>query len=237
MAIYTLPGGGIRVNVSRGGSCFTANSSGFIIRKKRKPLLKRTQKTTQQRVNFRNVVSNYRLMSPGEKADWKTKSPQFSRTNSLGISYDLLGNQLFQGLNQNRVQQGEVINEIAPNATVFPSRTIVSTSFDITPVDIFIVLDVTTVPIDFTFNIFANFVSNSVNALTFPNDYNFIESFPVGSHPTFDFSANYVQIFGNGPAVPPGPAKDWFIQIALQATYLPSGEKKILDLFTAFELL
>jgi len=176
-------------------------------------------------------------MSPGQKADWKTKAPQFSRINSLGNSYDLLGNQLYQGLNQNRVQQAESINEIAPDAAVFPARTIISSSFDITPVDIFIVLDITTVPTDFTFNIFANFVSNTVDALTFPNDYNFIESFATGSYPTFDFSTEYVAIFGNGPTVPPGPAKDWFIQIALQATFIPSGEKQILHLFTAQELL
>lgn len=237
MAIYTLPGGGTRLNVSVGGSCFTANSSGFIIRKKRKPLFQRTQKQSQQRVNFRNVVSNYQLMTAGEKADWKTKSPQFSRINSLGISYDLLGNQLYQGLNQNRVQQGEAINEIAPDAAVFPSRTIISSAFDITPVDILINLDVDTVPIDFAFNIFANFVSNTTNALTFPNDYNFIETFPTGAYAQFDFTTNYQDIFGGGPAVPPGPAKDWFIQIALQATYLPSGEKQILDLFTAQELI
>ncbi len=237
MAIYTLPGGGTRINVSRGGSCFTSNSSGFIIRKRKKPLLKRTQKTTQQRVNFRNVISNYRLMSPGQKADWKTKAPQFSRINSLGNSYDLLGNQLYQGLNQNRVQQGEAINEIAPDAAVFPARTIVSASFDITPVDIFIVLNITTVPANFTFNIFANFVNNTVDALTFPNDYNLIESFATGTYPTFDFSTEYVAIFGNGPTVPPGPAKDWFIQIVLQATYLPSGEKSILDSFTAAETI
>lgn len=237
MAIYLLPGGATRLNVSRQGSTFTANSSGFIIRKRRKPLLKRTAKASQQRVNFRNVVSNYQLMTAGEKADWKTKSPQFTRINSIGVSYDLLGNQLYQGLNQNRVQAGESINEIAPDAAVFPSRTITSAPFDITPVDIHLVLDITTVPVDFSFNIFANWVTNSAQALTFPNDYTFIESFATGSHPMFDFSTNYVSIFGNGPTVPPGPAKDWFIQIALQATYLPSGEKEILDLFTATELI
>lgn len=237
MAIYTLPFGVDRLNVSRQGSTFTANSSGFIIRKRRKPLLKRTDKASQGRVNFRNVVSNYRLMSPSEKSDWASKTPQFTRVNSLGNAYDLLGNQLFQGLNQNRVQQEEAINEVAPDAAVFPVRNIISSTFDITPVDVLVILDNTSVPIDFSFNFFANWVNNASQSLVFPNDYNFIKSFPTGTFGVFDFSAEYQNIFGNGPTVPPGPPEDWFIQIVLQATYLPSGEKKVLDSFIASETI
>lgn len=237
MAIYTIPFGIDRINVSRQGSTFTKNSSGFIIRKRRKPLLKRSEKASQQRVNFRNVVSSYRLMSPGQKLAWSSKTPQFTRVNSLGNAYELLGNQLFQGLNQNRVQQSLSIDQVAPDAVVFPVRNIVSSSFDITPVDIYVVLDITSVPIDFSFNFFANFVDNSPRSLTFPQDYKFIKSFPTGTFSQFDFSFAYQDVYGNGPGVPPGPAIDWYIQIVLQATYLPSGEKKVLDVFTANEVL
>lgn len=237
MAIYVLPVDIDRINVSRQGSTFTANSSGFIIRKRRKPLLRRTEKASQQRVNFRNVVSSYHLMSPGQKSAWKSKTPQFTRINSLGNTYELLGNQLYQGLNQNRVQAGKPINEVAPDAAVFPARNIISSSFDISPVDISVVLDITFVPHNFTFNFFANFVSNASHALTFPNDYHFIKAFPVGTRSQFDFSAAYQKIFGDGPEVPIGPPEDWFIQIVLQATFIPSGEKKVLDTFIAQEFI
>lgn len=237
MAVYTLPDGGTRLILSKQGSTFTANSSGFIIRARRKPLLKRTEKASQQRVNFRNVVSSYRLMSPGEKSAWKSKAPQFTRINSLGVPYELLGNQLFQGLNQNRIQAGAGINETASDATVFPVRTIINSAFDITPVDISVVLDITFVPHDFTFNFFANFVNNASHALTFPNDYKFIKSFPTGTFSRFDFSIAYQAVFGNGPFIPAGSHNDWFIQIVLQSTYIPSGEKKVLDTFIAQEFI
>ncbi|MCK5603125.1 hypothetical protein KAR91_14675 [Candidatus Pacearchaeota archaeon] len=229
MAVYTIPIGFDRLNVSRSGATFTANSSGFIIRKKRKPLLKRTEKSSQSRVNFRNVVSNYHLLSSGEKFDWASKTPQFTRVNSLGSIYELLGNQLFQGLNQNRVNQGEVINEIAPDATIFPVRSIISDGFDIDPVDIDVNLNIDIVPVDFNFHFWASEVSNSNPSLSFPQDYKLIRSFAPGAYGTFLFTFDYRDSWGPGPTIQIGFSRNWYLQIVLEALYLPSGEKSVLD--------
>ena len=233
MAIYTIPIGVDRINVSRQGSTFTANSSGFIIRKKRKPLLKRTERSSQSRVNFRNVVSNYQNLTPGEKTDWAGKTPQFTRVNSLGVTYELLGNQLFQGLNQNRVNQGESINETAMDATSFPSRSIISDGFDIDPVDININLDIDIVPATFNFHFWASEVSNSNPSLSFPQDYKLIKTFAPGAYGTFNFTFEYRDSWGPGPAIQPGNSRWWYLQIVLEALFLTSGEKSILDSYSA----
>jgi hypothetical protein len=172
-------------------------------------------------------------MSPGEKSAWKSKTPQFTRVNSLGNPYELLGNQLFQGLNQNRVLGGESINEIAPDAAVFPVRNIIADTFDLQPVDITVFLDFNVVPIDHNFHFWASETTSSNRSLSFPNDYKLIRSYATGTYSQFDFSTEYRNNWGPGPTIQIGNSMTWYLQIILEALYVPSGEKSVIDSHTA----
>lgn len=233
MAIYTKPVTEPRLNRSRGGATFTANANGFIIRKRIKPLLKRSPRTTQSRTNFRHVISNYKNLSPAEKSNWSGKTNQFIRVNSLGDNYELLGNQLFQGLNQNRINQGEPINNTAPDAAVFPSRSIDSHIMDVDPVDLILSLDVNTIPTDFNFLFYTSEVRTGQASLSYPNDFKFIESFSPGSYPNFDLSVAYQDIWSPGPSFPNVPPHIVSIEVYLIAVFIPSGEQSMISQYVA----
>ena len=233
MAIVKFPLGSPGENRSFTGATFTRNSSGSIIRARKKPLLKRTPATTQSRTNFRNVVSNYRLNTPSEKLGWSSKTPQFPRVNSLGEIYLLQGNQLFGSLNQNKVNEGDSINFTPQDAATFPARSIISGIMDIDPVDISHELDNNQVPANYSFSFWCTFVFNSIQSWSFPNDYKLIQTFDPGIYLQFDLSTNYQQIWGPGPANPPGNPMSWYIKTVLESTYLPSGEKGLLANFVS----
>ncbi len=237
MAIVKYPSGSPGENRSFSGATFTRNSSGSIIRARRKPLLKRTPATTQSRTNFRNVVSNYRLNTPSEKLGWSSKTPQFARVNSLGESYLLQGNQLFGSLNQNKVNEGDPINFTPPDAVAFPSRTIISGTMDIDPVDLSLSLDSNIIPLNFTFSFWSTYLFYSQNSWSFPNDYKLIQTFIPGTYTQFDLSIQWQSIYGPGPSEIPGPPSFYYIKSVLEAFYIPSGEKKVLSEFVQESLI
>ena len=235
MAIVKFPPGSPGENKSYQGATFSQNGSGFIIRKKVKPLYKLTERNSISRANFRNVVSNYRIQSPGEKAAWTTKSPQFPRVNSLGQGYTLQGNQLYTGLNQNRVNSDLPINTTAPDAAVFPMRSITSFLMDVDPVDLSLQLDSNLVPPNFNFLFWSSNIYSSQRALSFPQDYKLIQEFTPGTYPQFDISTNWQQAFGSGPTYDNIPPDVAFISIVLICFYIPSGENAQLDsIFASF---
>lgn len=224
MAIYTLPPGVSRLNRSRSGATFTANSSGFIIRKKRKPLLKKSGKNSKSKSNFLNVISSYRKLSPGQKNQWKSKTPQFLRTSSLGISYQLTGPQLFQALNKNRVDAGFSIRTQSPSAIVFPTHQITSAVMSISPSEIIASLDDNNIPSGFEFQFWASPISLSASQFSFPNDYKFLRSFGPGSYINFDLSQAYNNAFGPGQALFPGVPVSWYMRLTSVVFYIQTGE-------------
>lgn len=235
MAIVSFPPGSPTPQKSYSGATFTQNGSGFIIRKKVKPLYKLNPRNSIPRANFRNVQSNYRNQSPGEKSAWTTKSPQFPRVNSLGQAYTLQGNQLYAGLNQNRVNSDLAINTTAPDAAVFPMRSITSFLMDVNPVDLSMQLSSNLVPPDFNFDFWSSDIYSVERALSFPQDYKLIQTFAPATYPFFDISLAWQAIFGPGPSFDNIPPDVAFLSIVLMAFYIPSGEVQPLDtIFTSF---
>src|SRR5690606_15898015 len=106
MAIYTLGNSISQFKGSRGGSTFQRSGTSFAIRTRKKPILKRTPRTSESRSVFHGVQSGYRLLDPGQKNSWSNQAPNFQRTNSLSETYQLRPTQLFSASNIPLVSQG-----------------------------------------------------------------------------------------------------------------------------------
>jgi hypothetical protein len=60
-----------------------------------------TDAQTTQRANFASISSNYRDLTVAQQAAWIAFGQNFARTDTLGETYDLQGNQAFLSVNRN----------------------------------------------------------------------------------------------------------------------------------------
>lgn len=111
----------VKKGVSR-GSVFQQSGNSYSIRTRRKPLFKRSERTSKSRVAFTSVQTNIHQATPSELAAFAANSPTFATTNSLGLPVVLSGTQLFTSQNQGLAIQEKPLN-FTSSAPVSPPST------------------------------------------------------------------------------------------------------------------
>lgn len=238
MAIYTLGNSISQLKGSRGGSTFQRSGTSFAIRARKKPLFKRTPRTSQSRSVFHNVQSGYRLLDSGQKASWTSQAPNFQRINSLGETYQLRPTQLFSAANIPLVSQDHPKVDTATSPITFPS---VSTSLliNFAPPQFEIIANIIDqVPDNYTLLVFASppmqtlpDVYNSIVPgpvpFNFYSLFKFIGGLPELSQGQFDITAAYRLSYPELLDSQETGQIDLFIVMSTVLLHVPTGQRAV----------
>lgn len=238
MAIYTLGTSISQFKGSRDGATFQRAGTSFAIRSRKKPIFKRTPRTSQSRSVFHGVQSGYRLLSAGQKTSWADQAPNFQKTNSLGETYQLRPTQLFSAANIPLVSQGLPQVDTASSPITFPS---ISTSLLINfapPTFEIIANIITQVPDDYSLLIFASppmqtlpDVYNSIVPgpvpFNFYDLFKFIGGLPELSQGQFDITAAYRLSYPELLDSQETGQIDLFIVMSTVLVHVPTGQRAV----------
>lgn len=156
MAIYILAPSTDRPLGADGGSVFQRSGNSFAIRKRAKPVMKRTEKSTAVRNRFESVSSTWRTFSGTDQDTWSDEAPNYPRTNSLGDSYDLTGFNLQMGSNINRIGLGLAPISAIPAGNACPVYVAQLIDADNSLLQVVFIIDPDPVPAGFYLNVFAS---------------------------------------------------------------------------------
>lgn len=120
MGKYTLSGTVDRFAGSRNGGTFQKSGNVFTIRRRAVPVQKQTSKQARARNGFESQAGRWRTYTAGQKNSWNTNAPLTTRTNSLGNTYTITGQQMNVSANQKRLFLGmsQIATTGAPIAPV-----------------------------------------------------------------------------------------------------------------------
>jgi hypothetical protein len=155
MAIYILAPSTDQPLGADGGSVFQKCGNSFAIRKRAKPVMKRTAKSTAIRNRFEHVSGIWRTLSGTDQDTFIDEAPNYPRTNSLGDSYDLTGNNLQNSSNLNLIQVGlSPISSIPAPVTCLPFAPFLIDAVN-QDLEVFFIINPDPVPIQFLMNVYA----------------------------------------------------------------------------------
>lgn len=181
---------------SMGGNVFQKSGASFAIRHRRKPRLQKTPRTTQSRVNFNYIQSNWRELSGANQASWATQIPNFQRVNSLGQTYSLDSTQLFASQNKIRADFQLPIEPAAVSPVVFPDPGIDSVLLFPSVPEAFVNILPVEVPSGFVYNVFLSNVLLSPPSSPSIQTFFLMASFDEGSDSDIFFSDRWASQFG-----------------------------------------
>jgi len=199
MAIYTLPIGVNRINLSRGGSTFTKNSSGFIIRGKKAGLTNRSHYPTVRRTHFLYLIRQWALIPQIYKNSWISRASEFPFFNSLGDIYFLSGYQLFIKRNLVRLNQNYAIDLLASYPTSFANHLMTAIFINLNPTRITVYTNISPVPGYYEYRFSSTTFSADSLTNKHPDRYRILKTFKSGSVSPFALGPSYIERFGSGP--------------------------------------
>lgn len=107
MAKYILVFGTDRPLGSLGGATFQRSGQVFAIRKRNVPVQKRSAAQSQVKNKFDAMQKNWKNLTSGNQTQWSDEAPNYTRTNSIGDTYDISGSNLQASSNINLLNSAE----------------------------------------------------------------------------------------------------------------------------------
>ncbi len=199
MAIYILPLDVDQRNRSVGGSTFTANASGPVIRSRRMVRYTNSFITSRNKTNFRTVVSQWRTLTVGEKAQWNSQAAVTPFVNSLGVVYFISGFQLCVKVNLVLLRQGLPL-EILPLPPLVPPTnlfTLVTFSYD--PPELAISMEQSPPQPQWNVNLWFTPIVSAGKKYSFPDKFRYEGEFGLVDFQGSDYSGDYISQFGDFP--------------------------------------
>lgn len=105
---------------SSDGVTYSRNRFGSYIRNRVAPVQPRTPFQLAVRATFTALSTAWRSLTDAERLDWSDLGSQIVRSDSLGNSYNLTGNQAYQSVNLNRSTLGQAPTSAAPALDTIP---------------------------------------------------------------------------------------------------------------------
>lgn len=106
---------------SLGSTTASHNRYGAYLRSRTIPVNPNTTLQQQQRDDLSQLTTHWRLLTSNQRNDWKTLGGQMTRTDSLGVTYNLTGIQAYISVNRYRILFGLGIVDDAPAMGGVPS--------------------------------------------------------------------------------------------------------------------
>lgn len=197
MAKYLLTFGTDRFAGSRGGSTFQKSGSTFVIRKRNVPVQKKTPEQTARQNTFASIAQNWRTLSQLDKDTFINEAVNYPRTDSLGNTYYLNGQELQHSsniaLSNNDLPQvttlppSSALPVITGNAAgIVISAQIAAFAFTPDPV-----------PVGALLQIFVSRPVSQGTSINSVNDLKLINSVPEGVSPGANSWSQYIALFGD----------------------------------------
>lgn len=233
MAVVKYPLGSPGLNKSKGGSTFSANFNGSIIRSRKAGVNYKSIRNSVRRTNFLNVVQHWRTLSQFNKTGWSDYRLEVPRVNSLGETYYLTGFQLFTAVNQVRVNQGFSIQEFPEDPEPTLPVSISDIAFDIDPVD----LDTFYLPSTVQPNVELRFWGTAIYSdgleLLFPDRFKLLTTIPAGSVSPLFLGPHWKKVYGSGPVNVSGITLSWSAFFAVETYDFNTNTLLLQDQFKA----
>lgn len=220
-----------RIAGHRGSIVFTANFSGNIVRNRKMPLRRSTPRTQTIRSKFTTMSQRWRLLTPAEQLTFYTKAPQYLKVYDNGKIKHPPGPSLQIEMNIPLSVNSDPLVNTLDDKLVFPSRNYAFGILTASPFDFVVFLNDNTIPSDYAFKFYCSGRRSVSPSLSFPSDYELIETF--NSTPPFSYplTSNYVAIFGPGPGTVPPLPQGIYIGVVLVGLNISTGQQQILDSF------
>ena len=197
MAIYKLAPSAPRILGSRGGSTFQRGSKIFMIRKRSVPVQKRSVKQSRVKNIFDHVAKRWKNLNPGQRNSFNNRASGYPRTDSLGNSYILRGQQMQQSSNQNLIIASLPPINTLPFASAFPAISLSSISVQYVSETFGFGVSPSTVPADITYQLYASQIVQTIQESS-TLQFKLIASAAPGTNMnTANYWQNYVAIFGS----------------------------------------
>ena len=103
-----------RISRSAGCTTFGHNRVGSYFRNRVVPTNPVTAAQALVRGSLGTLASNYRALTDAQRADWEGLGLNMIRTDSLGVTYDLTGEQAYIAINRNLFTYGGAYVTAAP---------------------------------------------------------------------------------------------------------------------------
>lgn len=222
MAIYTKPNEQPRQRGSKKGNTFTRTANGFIIRKRFMPTIVRNERTTRLRTKFLSTTSFYRRLSEAEKSEFGTQAAASPKTNSLGQTYFLTGQQRQNSQNQNRLLAENEPSKTAFPDVVFPSFNIVGGGANANPPLLQIIVSPDPIPVGLELIVESTPLGYYTLPIKPPSTLRILDTFPPGTSGIINLWSQFVQVFGEVQ-----PVVGQSVIIAIRLSDPIAGQKSI----------
>lgn len=197
MARYLLQTGVDRFKGSPGGATFQKCGQVFGIRKRAVPVQKRTPAQSRVKNQFDFVQKRWKDLSPGEQASFAGETGNFTRTDSLGNSYELRADQLQSSTNLNMVARSEPVIDTMVSPVSYPSQAQNTIAIRPAIVTADIIADPVIVPADFVLTKFASATLAPGTAQPSIATMKLLSTFASGSNSLINDYDNYLRIWGD----------------------------------------
>ena len=220
MAIYTKPPSEDRILGAEGGAVFQKSGNQFSIRKRAKPVLKKTQAQTECRNRFESVAGIWRTLTGTNQTEWEDESPNYPRTDSLGNPYTITGPMMQQSsnINMNVASEPELPQPAAPSA--IPAITGGGCGVFYNIMTAIFIANPNVTPAGYSLNIYATPPLQPGNSNPGLKGMKLIVTIVAGDTNAQNFYNFYIAVhhrFGN--------PNNWIVYAALQYTQLSTGQK------------
>jgi len=131
MAKVKLNGASV-ISGTIGGQVYSRNRGGAYIRQWVKPINPNTTAQSATRSLFANLSNNWRALTEAERTTWNVGSANFPKTDRIGETIVLSGQQLFMSFNRNQQSAGNVQVNTCPAPITVPTPVFAAVTLDIT---------------------------------------------------------------------------------------------------------
>ena len=229
MAVFKFADGVDPFLGRRAGTVFSMNSSGPILRMRRKPIYRRTVINSEIRASFRKVVGFWRGLTEPEKQSWRDVVDDFIRVNPIGEVFRPQGPQLQIEQNQPLSLAGSPQVKSGSLKIIFPVRLINPSILTLSPFRLWVYLDDYTIPSDYILKFWASVVNFGERENDFPGKFKLIQSTEINETPYYDLTSQYMDAYKTVPEINFQYIDSTFISVAIQLLHKPTGQQSVTD--------
>ena len=197
MAIYKLQPATSRILGSRGGNTFQRCGQQFSIRKRAKPVLKKTDLSTAVRNVFGSIQSHFRTLSVPNEQTFIDATPNYLRVNSIANSYEIEAINLFASANLSLVAQGQSQIVSIPLAPSPVFNLPINSNYDISLAAWIIAMSPTVVPAGYFFTVWVGETMSDNNSSPNISNLKVIARYNPSQSTNANIAANYLALFSN----------------------------------------
>lgn len=181
---------------SEGGATFQKSGKVFSIRSRKVPIDKKSPGQSRSKNRFESVQGNWRLLDGTEQTSFENNTANFLRTDSLGNTYELTGQQLQSSANNNADANNIPRISTMTSPVVYPAFTLDTIALDVSLFAMDIVTNPVPVPAGFALRLFVTRPLSPGNQAQ-TNDYFLIGTVQAGiDTDSINWYSNYVALFG-----------------------------------------